>query len=130
MAGLRHSVEGDFQGPCGMGLQQHSAGPPREPGRLTLTLQGDQKRRGGGESERGEWHKESSLPKKAGRPSTAPLPPLLTHSAFKTGNSVPGRHDNQWPDAFPKARPICPPSGELFSQKEGSPTTMPRGLEL
>lgn len=67
--------------------------------------------------------------RQAGRPSTAPLPPLLTHSAFETGNSVPGCHDNQWLDAFPKARPICPPSGELFSQKEGSPTPKPRGLE-
>lgn len=47
-------------------MQQHSAGPPREPGRLTLTLQGDQRWKGGGESERGEWHKESILPKKAG----------------------------------------------------------------
>lgn len=58
------------------------------------------------------------------------LPPLLTHSAFRDSSSVPGHHDNQQPDVFPKARPICPPYRELFPWKEGSPATTPSGLEV
>lgn len=121
------SVQGELQGPCGMGLQQDRAGPPREPGRLTLQPQGDQR----GVSLREACSvRESSLPKKARRPSFALLPPLLTHSAFRDRNSVPGHHDNQWPDTVPKARPICPPSRELFPQKKGRPATTPSGLEV
>lgn len=72
----------------------------------------------------GEWQRESSLPKKAGRQADPRLPPpshcsLTQHSRLATLSLVAMTTSGQ--DAFPKARPICPPSGELFFTEGGKP---------
>lgn len=61
----------------------------------------------GRKPERVEQCEGPSLPKQAEADPQLPLlPPWLSHSAFTDSKPVPGHHGNQWPAAFPKARPI------------------------